>query len=160
MNGTAEAASFPGRPRMTGQWAGGANRAAGEPADPVPSSHGVAPETATEATASMRSVLICDDRAAIRLELSKTLRLGSGGSVHAVPDGWALLVAYQKAAREQVLVGIHSGNTVGIQAVRLLLETHPTAAPIVFGSITDIELLAAAYCGGAGGLLLWEPRML
>jgi len=74
-----------------------------------------------------------------------------------VPDGTALLDAYQESATDQVLIGIHSGSTVGSQAISLLLEKHPTAAAIVFGSITDIDLLAAAYANGARGLLLWEP---
>jgi hypothetical protein len=57
-----------------------------------------------------------------------------------------------------VLIGVHSGTTIGTQAIDLLLAAHPDAAPIVIGSITDLDLLAGAYARGAGGLLLWEPE--
>ena len=123
---------------------------------PTPS-HDLAPETAREDKGLMRSILICDDRAAVRMELSKTLRLGATGSVLGVPDGNALLDAYRERARDQVLIGVHSRSTVGVQALVLLAETHPNSVPFLFGSLTDIDLLAAAYCRGAGGLLLWEP---
>ena len=145
--GAGRPAGHPSRPdQMTGAAA----------ARPTPS-YGVAPETAHGDQGLMRSVLICDDRAAVRLELSKTLRLGASGPVLGVPDGDALLDAYENGARDQVLIGVHSGSTVGIHAVTLLLETHPDAAPFLFGSMNDIDLLADAYCRGAGGLLLWEP---
>jgi CheY-like chemotaxis protein len=65
-------------------------------------------------------VLICDDRPAVRQELSEALRSDSLDSIHEVSDGAAL--------------------------------------PIVIGSLADIDLLAAAYARGAGGLVLWEPR--
>jgi DNA-binding NarL/FixJ family response regulator len=103
-------------------------------------------------------VLICDDRPAVRHELSEALRFDSLDSVHEVSDGAALLDAYEADAIDQVLVGVHSGSVVGTQAIDLLLATHPDAAPIVIGSLVDIDLLAAAYARGAAGLLLWEPR--
>jgi DNA-binding NtrC family response regulator len=102
-------------------------------------------------------VLICDDRADVGRELASTLRLGSSDSVHGVSDAAALLDAYRETATDLVLIGVHSGSTVGSEALGQLLERHPAAAPIVFGSITDIDLLAAAFARGVGGLLLWEP---
>jgi DNA-binding NarL/FixJ family response regulator len=104
-------------------------------------------------------VLICDDRPDVRRELSQALRSGSRDLVHEVPDGNALLDAYEEGA-DQVLIGVHSGTTVGAQAVELLLAAHPDAAPIVIGSMADLDLLAGAYARGTGGLLLWEPETL
>jgi DNA-binding NarL/FixJ family response regulator len=103
-------------------------------------------------------VLICDDRPAVRHELSEALRTDSLDSVHEVSDGAALLDAYEVGPIDQVLVAVHAGSVVGRQAIDLLLATYPDAAPIVIGSLADIDLLAAAYARGAGGLLLWEPR--
>ena len=110
------------------------------------------------ASGLMRSILLCDDRAEVRLELAKILRGGSPDPVHvlALPDGSALLDAYNATVNHLVLIGIHSGTSVGIEATNLLLEMHPAAAPIVFGSIADIDLLSAAYAHGCTGLMLWE----
>ncbi len=105
-----------------------------------------------------RSVLICDDRPAVRQELSEALRSDSLDSIREVSDGAALLDAYEVGPIFQVLVAVHSGSEVGRMAIDLLLATHPDAAPIVIGSLADIDLLAAAYARGAGGLVLWEPR--
>ena len=107
----------------------------------------------------MRSILICDDRAEVRRELAKVLRGGSSHPVHvlALPDGHALLDAYYATVNRLVLIGIHSDASIGIEATDLLLEMHPAAAAIVFGSIADIDLLSAAYARGCTGLMLWEP---
>jgi hypothetical protein len=83
-------------------------------------------------TGTRRSVLICDDRPDVRHELSQALRSDSRDPVHEVPDGTALLDSYEGGA-DQVLIGVHSGTTIGTEAVELLLATHPDAAPIVFG---------------------------
>src|SRR6478735_4098387 len=134
---------------------GGPRRTAATWTDPPPSRPLISDRT-PEGTG--RSVLICDDRPAVRHELSEALRFDSLDSVHEVSDGAALLDAYEADAIDQVLVGVHSGSVVGTQAIDLLLAIHPDAAPIVIGSLVDIDLLAAAYARGAAGLLLWEPR--
>ena len=110
------------------------------------------------ASGSTRSILLCDDRAEVRLELAKVLRGGSPDPVHvlALPDGSALLDAYNATVNHLVLIGIHSGTSIGIEATDLLLEMHPAAATIVFGSSADIDLLSVAYARGCTGLLLWE----
>lgn len=111
---------------------------------------------AAAALEGMRSMVICDDRVEVRRELSCLLRGRSQDSVVGVADGAALLDAYHEGPARQVLVGIHSASTVGREAINLLRGAHPTAAPVVFGALTDIDLLADAYVLGAGGLLLWE----
>jgi CheY-like chemotaxis protein len=107
------------------------------------------------------SVLICDDRAEFRRELAHTLR--ASGSLHSsvdidcVGDGVAMLEHFRRAATDLVLIGVHAGSIIGTQAIGLLLESGLSASSIIFGSPTDLDLLAGAFARGAGGLLLWEP---
>ena len=125
--------------------------------DPRPSRQ---PISYSDPEGRRRPVLICDDRPAVRHELSRALRFDSLDLVREVPDAATLLAAYEESAVDRVLIGVHSGTTVGTEAVEILLAAHPDAAPIVIGSVTDLDLLAAAYARGAGGLLLWEPETL
>ena len=116
------------------------------------SMHGIDPTTC---------VLICDDRPTVGRELSQTFRqfLPSIAPVraHVVTDGFALVDAFEATPAGLVLIGIHAGTTAGIDAINLLLAIHPQARTVVYGSVTDVELLAVAYAQGAGGLLVWEP---
>ncbi len=131
------------------------------PADTLPGppqSRQFASDRSREGT--RRSVLICDDRPGIRHELARALRFDSLDLVHEVPDAPTLLAAYEESAIDRVLIGVHSGTTIGTEAIDLLLAAHPDAAPIVIGSMIDLDLLAGAYARGAGGLLLWEPETL
>ena len=72
---------------------------------------------------------------------------GSGPSVDAITARPADLV----------LIGIHRANSSRAEATSLLLGMHPTTVIIVFGSPSDIDVLAAAYIRGARGLLPWVP---
>ena len=107
------------------------------------------------------AVLICDDRPAAGIELSQTFQLflPSIAPVNAsvVADGFALVDAFAKTSAGVVLIGIHADTTAGIDAINLLLGIHPQANTVVYGSVADVGLLAAAYARGAGGLLMWEP---
>src|SRR6476660_6639787 len=117
-----------------------------------PITHGMAPTS---------TVLICDDRPEVGRELSQTFRLYLPSiapvNAHLVADGFALVDAFEARPADLVLIGIHAGTTAGIDAINLLLGIHPQANTVVYGSVTDVELLAAAYARGAGGLLVWEP---
>ncbi len=104
----------------------------------------------------LRSVLICDDRVDVRLELSRLVQLRSEDLVQGVGDGRALVSAYEENPSAQILIGVHSGSTFGADAFDLLIRAEPKASAIVFGSIRDIDLLAQVYARGAIGLLLWE----
>ena len=107
----------------------------------------------------IRSVLICDDRPAMLHGLLNLLRpLPSLVDIAWVTDGFALVDAVAAQPVDLVLVGIHRTNAAGAEAVNLLLEMHPTSVIIVFGSISDIDILAAAFVNGARGMLPWGPR--
>jgi DNA-binding NtrC family response regulator len=117
-----------------------------------PITHGMAPTS---------TVLICDDRPEVGRELSQTFRLYLPSiapvNAHLVADGFALVDAFESKPADLVLIGIHAGATAGIDAINLLLGIHPQARTVVYGSVADVEMLAAAYAQGAGGLLVWEP---
>ena len=107
----------------------------------------------------MTSVLICDDRPAVREVLTGLLApaasvvaVGAGGAGTGVLDGFAARPA------GLVLIGVHRGSSSGPDAVELLLGLYPWAAVIVFGGIADAALLAAAVARGARGLMLWEAQ--
>jgi len=115
----------------------------------------------TQGSDPTSSVLICDDRPTVGLELSQTFRrfLPSIAPVNAsvVADGFALVDAFETTPADLVLIGIHAGTTAGIDAINLLLGIHPQARTVVYGGVADVEIIAAAYARGAGGLLVWEP---
>ena len=106
----------------------------------------------------LTSVLICDDRPSVLQCLFDMLRpLPALVDIDCVADGFALIDAFRARRVDLVLIGIHRGNNAGIEATTLLLSMHPTSVIVVFGSPTDIDLLAAAYTRGASGLLPWDP---
>jgi DNA-binding NarL/FixJ family response regulator len=103
------------------------------------------------------SVVICDDRPAVRQSLSEMLLpLPSLASIDSVTNGFALVDVCAGRAVDVVLIGVHDGNTTGEDAIGLLLGMAPASAVIVIGSANDIDLLAAAASRGARGLLLWD----
>jgi len=122
------------------------------PAFDAPITHGIDPTS---------TVLICDDRPTVGRELSQTFRVYLPSiapvNAHLVTDGFALVDAFEAKPADLVLIGIHAGTTAGIDAINLLLGIHPQARTVVYGSVADVELLAAAYAQGAGWLLVWEP---
>jgi DNA-binding NarL/FixJ family response regulator len=109
----------------------------------------------------LTSVLICDDRPNIRRALAR--QVGQPEfccppvEIVAVTDGFALLAALEATPAAAVLIAIHAGSTVGDEAITMLQGRHPAVAPIIVGSVVDIDLLTQAYARGAGGLMLWEP---
>ena len=106
---------------------------------------------------SIRSVLVCDDRPSMLHGMSDMLRPLPGlVEIAWVTDGFELLDDIASRPVDLVLIGIHGANTVGEQAVSLLLGMHPASVVIVFGSVTEIDRLAAAYVRGARGLLTWD----
>jgi CheY-like chemotaxis protein len=104
-----------------------------------------------------RSVLICDDRPAVRHSLAELLRpLPSLLQTRCVADGFAVVDAMAVDGVDLVLIGIHTASHIGHEAVELVLGIHPSTVIVVVGSAGDIDLLAPAYVRGARGMLLWE----
>jgi len=103
------------------------------------------------------SVLICDDRPAVRLNLTDMLRpLPALLSITAVSDGFALVDAHHAEPADVILIGFHDlGDTAG-HAMSLILGMDPSAIVIMVGSVYDTELVVNAYVRGARGLLLWD----
>ena len=105
----------------------------------------------------LTSVLICDDRALTRQAMSEMLASPPGlTDIVCVTEGFELVDAFAVRPVDLVLIGIHRASTAGADATDLLLALYPTAVVIVFGSVTETDILAAAYVRGARGLLLWD----
>jgi len=106
----------------------------------------------------IRSVVVCDDRPTVLVGLSDMLRpLPALVEIAWVTNGFELLDVVASRPVDLVLIGIHRASTLGAEAVSLLLGMKPTSVVIVFGSVGEIDLLAAAYIRGAQGLLTWGP---
>ena len=102
----------------------------------------------------IRSVLICDDRPWIRQGLIDMLRpMPALVDIVCVADGFGLVDAFSARPADLVLIGIHGANNSGVEAIGLLLGLYPTTVVVVFGSVTEIDVLAAADVRGARGFL-------
>jgi DNA-binding NarL/FixJ family response regulator len=103
------------------------------------------------------SVLICDDRPEVRLNLTNMLRpLPALVSITGVSDGFALFDAHTAAPADLILIGFHKHGSGAEHAMSLILGMDPSAVVIIVGSVDDAELLVNAYVRGARGLLLWD----
>lgn len=106
---------------------------------------------------SVRSVLIYEESPVLRHWLARLLvDAATVQDVAAVDNGPALVAAYSARPANLVLIGVHRGSVGGAGAIDLLLDHAPTAAVVVFGSVGDACLLAAAVACGARGLMLLE----
>jgi DNA-binding NarL/FixJ family response regulator len=106
----------------------------------------------------IRSVVVCDDRPTVLGGMSDMLRpLPDLIEIAWVTEGFELLDVVESRPVDLVLVGVHGASTVGAEAVSLLLGMHASSVVVVFGSVAEIDLLAAAYIRGAQGLLTWDP---
>jgi len=108
---------------------------------------------------SIRSVLVCDDRPAVLHGLSDMLRPLPGlVEIAWVTNGFELVDVFAARPVDLVLIGVHGANSAGAEAVSLLLGMYPATVIIVFGSVTEIDVLAGAYVRGARGMLPWDPE--
>ena len=57
-----------------------------------------------------------------------------------------------------VLVGVHRDSSSGQHAIRMVLDTHPSAVVVVFGGVGDADVLAAAVANGASGVMQWDSH--
>jgi len=103
------------------------------------------------------SVLVCDDRPAVRLALTEMLRpLPALLNTTGVSNGFALVDAHLAEPADLILIGFHDLGGSAQQAMSLILGMDPSVVIIIVGSVNDAELLVTAYVRGAHGLLLWD----
>ena len=104
----------------------------------------------------VHNILICDARPGIRQAVTRMARhIHTAANVDFVTDGYALLAAYAAKPADLVLIGLPPGTPDGTAAIKRLLNRHPLANVIAYGSVRDTALLTAAVAGGAHGFLLW-----
>jgi two-component system nitrate/nitrite response regulator NarL len=107
--------------------------------------------------ASVKSLLVCDERPPVRQTLAELLAKGSSSLVvRTVANGAAAIDAFMARPADLVLIGVHDGNPTGLQAVDLLLGVHPAARVIAFGTPKDARLLIQAINQGVRGIMLWD----
>ncbi len=111
---------------------------------------------AADSSMLARTALICDDRVAARSALTR--RLSNFTIVAAVPDGRSALDVLLTGMPDIVLIGLHRDSSSGQQAMRMVLDTHPLAVVVVFGSVGDARVLAAAVGDGASGVMQWDTH--
>lgn len=111
---------------------------------------------ADEPTVMTRTALICDDRVATRKALTQVL--SQFGIVAAVPDGWTALGVLRAEMTDVILIGVHRDSSAGEQALRIVLERHPSVPVVVFGAAADAQALAAAVANGASGVMQWDDH--
>lgn len=105
----------------------------------------------------MTTVIVCDDRRAVREGLSRAMAAVPGVTeIVTVSTGDELLARYARARAGLVLVGTQRAVPTGVEATRRLVGAHPDADVIVFGAPDDAGSIAAAIAGGARGYLRWD----
>jgi DNA-binding NarL/FixJ family response regulator len=99
-------------------------------------------------------VVVADDQTAIREALATVLGLADDLDVVATARDGA--EAVQAAVREQaqvVLMDLRMPGTDGIEATRILSQSHPEIAVVVLTTFADDESILAALGAGARGYL-------
>ena len=113
--------------------------------------------TSVAVPASVQSLLICDERSPARQTLAELLAQGSSSLViRAVANSHAVVEAFTARPAGLVLIGVHAGNSTGMQAVDLLMVAHPGAQLVAFGAPSDSSLLIDAISHGVRGIMLWD----
>jgi DNA-binding NarL/FixJ family response regulator len=109
---------------------------------------------------AVQRVSICDERPTARTALTRVVSgaIPSVTDVDSSADGPELVAQYAANAAGLVLIGIRSGKARGLEAAFQLLDSFPTAAVIVYGSVDDTRPLTAAIERGARGFLLWDAN--
>ena len=107
---------------------------------------------------AVRSISICDARPGICEDLARLAKnIPTAVDVAVVTDRFALSAAFTVKPADLVLIGLSPGSPDGAAATDRLLTQHPSANIIVYGSVHDTAVLAAAVARGAHGFLLWTP---
>ena len=109
---------------------------------------------------AVKRVSICDERPSARAALTRVVSgaIPSVTDIDCSADGPELLAQFASHPAELVLIGIRNNKSSGTDATRRLLDLHPTAAVIVYGSVDDGPALSSAIAFGARGFLLWDAN--
>src|ERR1700712_4144009 len=92
---------------------------------------------------AVQRVCICDERPSARAALTRVVAgaIPSVTDIDCSADGLELLAQSAIPPADLVLVGIRNNKSSGTDAMRRLLELHPAAAVIVYGSVDDAPSL-------------------
>jgi DNA-binding NarL/FixJ family response regulator len=102
----------------------------------------------------MTTVLICDDHRLVREGLSRSVKAVPGvDRVDTAASGEEVLARWPMERQDLVLMDVHMPGLGGVEAVRRLVQAHPTANVVMLTGAADREAVATAISGGARGFL-------
>jgi len=102
----------------------------------------------------MTTVLICDDHRLVREGLSRSVQAVPGvDRVDTAASGEEVLARWPMERQDLVLMDVHMPGLGGVEAVRRLVQAHPTANVVMLTGAADREAVAMAISGGARGFL-------
>jgi DNA-binding NarL/FixJ family response regulator len=102
----------------------------------------------------MTTVLICDDHRLVREGLSRSVKAVPGvDRVDTAASGEEVLARWPMERQDLVLMDVHMPGLGGVEAVRRLVQAHPTANVVMLTGAADREAVALAISGGARGFL-------
>jgi DNA-binding NarL/FixJ family response regulator len=102
----------------------------------------------------MTTVLICDDHRLVREGLSRSVQAVPGvDRVDTATSGEEVLARWPFERQDLVLMDVHMPGLGGVEAVRRLVQAHPTANVVMLTGAADREAVAMAISGGARGFL-------
>ena len=102
----------------------------------------------------MTTVLICDDHRMVREGLSRSVQAVPGvDRVDVAASGEEVLARWPAERQSLVLMDVHMPGLGGVEAVRRLVQAHPTANVVMLAGAADREAVALAISGGARGFL-------
>ena len=102
----------------------------------------------------MTTVLICDDHRLVREGLSRSVQAVPGvDRVDTAVSGEEVLARWPMERQDLVLMDVHMPGLGGVEAVRRLVQAHPSANVVMLTGAADREAVAMAISGGARGFL-------
>ena len=102
----------------------------------------------------MTTVLICDDHRLVREGLTRSVQAVPGvDRVDTAASGEEVLARWPMERHDLVLMDVHMPGLGGVEAVRRLVQAHPTANVVMLTGAADREAVAVAISGGARGFL-------
>ncbi len=104
----------------------------------------------------MVRVLIVDDSATMRLFLEQIFRADPDIQVvGAVNNGQEALAAVERLNPDVITMDVYMPQMDGLEATRLIMETHPTPIIILSGNLDPEEIMTSFRAMEAGALAAW-----